>query len=342
MRPAIKIGISILGAVAVLVLAVCVGSVAVAPGNILPILLNGMFNKPLPSHIPATEVSILWQIRTPRALLSFIVGAALAVSGTVMQSVLRNPLASSYTLGVSSGASLGAGLLIVTGFTLPVLQSLSIPLVGAICGIATVLLAVGFTAKLDAGMQTNTIILVGMVFSLFINAIITLLTTISRETMERILYWQMGSFAMRGWLPVLLLFPLALLGILALQRHSKELDIITFGEEQAELIGINMRREKWLLLCMASALTGVAISFVGVIGFIDLIAPHVVRKVFGSRHRIVLPMSALFGGAFMVIADLLARTLLPYSELPVGAVTALIGAPFFAFVFFSRRKRGGA
>lgn len=338
MKASVKILLLLLAALAIVVLAVCVGSVPVAPGNILPILLNGMFGRPLPANIAASQVSILWQIRTPRVLLSFIVGAALAASGTVMQSVLRNPLASSYTLGVSSGASLGAGVIIATGATLPLLQSFSVPLLGAVCGIATVVLAVGFAFKLDHTMQTNTIILVGMVLALFINAIITLLTTLSRETMERILYWQMGSFAMRGWVPVLVLLPLCILGMLALQAHTKELDILTFGEEQAELLGINLRREKWFLLCTASALTGVAVSFVGIIGFVDLIAPHLARRLFGSRHSLVLPTAALLGGALMVLADFGARTLLPYSELPVGAITALIGAPFFGFVYFSRRK----
>jgi iron complex transport system permease protein len=270
--------------------------------------------------------------------LAFLVGGAVAVSGSVMQSVLKNPLASSYTLGVSSGASLGAALIIVTGFTIPFLGVFTLPVTGLVFGLATVFSAVKFAAMMDKSLETNTIILVGMVFSLFVNAMLTLVTAMARDHLAQLTYWQMGSFSLKDWSNVIILFPLVLIGVILIQNFSKEMDIMTFGEDQAFTMGVDVHKVKWSLLSLSAALTGSAVAFVGVIGFIDLIAPHVVRKIFGSSHKIVIPMSMLFGGSFMVICDLVARTIISPSELPVGAITALIGAPFFAYVYFSRRK----
>jgi len=338
MKTRAKVIISICMCTIVLLFGIGIGSIYVPPLDILNIISNKLFSTQIHSHIPSTSISILWNLRLPRAILAFIVGGALAVSGTVMQSVLKNPLASSYTLGVSSGASVGAGIVMITGFNIPFLGMFTLPLVGLIFGLSTVFLAVSFTSRIDKNMENNTIILVGMVFSLFINAVLTLMTAMSKKHLEQITLWQMGSFALKEWSNVFVLLPIILFGILFLMRYSKELDIMTFGEEQARAIGVDIQKIKWLMLGISAALTGSAISFVGVIGFIDLIAPHVVRKIFGSSHKIVIPMSILFGGAFMVIADLVARTIVSPSELPVGSITALIGAPFFVYVYFSRRK----
>lgn len=325
---------------AVLMIGIAVGSASLSPVDILRIIWAKTTGGKLPEGIGTVTAAILWNLRLPRALLAFLVGAGLSASGTVMQSVLKNPLASSYTLGVSSGAALGAGLVIITGFSVPLLGNFSLPLIGLAGGLGSVLFAVTFTMKVDRTMGNNTIILVGMVFSMFTNAVLTMLSALSREHTQRILYWQMGSFSLKDWSSVLILTPVTLLGIFFLMRHTAELDIMTFGEEQAQAIGVELRRTKWLLLGVSSALTGCAVAFTGVVGFIDLIAPHVVRKLFGSSHKYVLPFSALFGGAFMVLADLFSRTVISPSELPVGAVTAILGAPFFAYVYFSGRRKG--
>jgi iron complex transport system permease protein len=315
------------------------GSIKVPPSHIINIIGNKVFSLPLQADIQGTAaLSIIWNLRLPRTLLAFLVGGAVAVSGSVMQSVLKNPLASSYTLGVSSGASLGAALIIVTGFTIPFLGVFTLPVTGLVFGLATVFSAVKFAAMMDKSLETNTIILVGMVFSLFVNAMLTLVTAMARDHLAQLTYWQMGSFSLKDWSNVIILFPLVLIGVILIQNFSKEMDIMTFGEDQAFTMGVDVHKVKWSLLSLSAALTGSAVAFVGVIGFIDLIAPHVVRKIFGSSHKIVIPMSMLFGGSFMVICDLVARTIISPSELPVGAITALIGAPFFAYVYFSRRK----
>ena len=302
-------------------------------------LANKLFGAALPEDVSDITVSILWTIRFPRAVCAFLIGAALAASGTVMQSVLRNPLASSYTLGVSSGASLFAAVVIVTGFTLPVLERYTLPLFGFLGGLGTVFLAMALAMRFNRNLENQTVILVGMVLSLFVNALLTLVTALSAERLSQLVFWQMGIFSALTWADAGLVLPVLLLSLIVLLRYSRDLDLMTFGEEQALSAGVDLRRVKFLLIAVSALLTGTAVSLAGVIGFVDLIAPHVVRRIFGSNHRAVVPMSALFGGAFMVLADLLARTVLAPQELPVGAVTALIGAPFFAYVYFRRERR---
>lgn len=338
MKNSIKIIFSIIISIFILVIAVGIGSVYIEPANILAVIYSKIFHQPIANDIKDSLISIIWNIRLPRVLVAFLVGGALAVSGSVMQSILKNPLASSYTLGVSSGASVGAGLIIITGFSISILGRFTLPFIGLLAGLLTVYLVISFAAKIDRNMENTTIILVGMVFSLFINAITTIITALSGANLQRLIAWQMGSFSLKSWADVRVLAVIFPICYLILIRYTKELDIMTFGEEQALAIGIEVKKVKWILLILSAALTGSAVAFTGVIGFIDLIAPHVVRKIFGSTHKLVVPMSMLFGGAFMVVCDLIARIVIPNSELPVGAVTALIGAPFFAYVYFIKRK----
>ena len=334
-----KIAIAVCVSVFAVLLGIAVGSVNVAPASIVRIIGYNIFGFGLPEHISSAEMAIVWNMRLPRALLAFIAGAALSVSGAVMQSILRNPLASSYTLGVSSGASLGASLVIFMGVTLPFFAMMTLPILGFTFGLATIFVVMAIARAIDVRMDNHTIILTGMVFGLFINAITTLLFALFREGIQRMVFWQMGTFSLQRWSAVYILFPITLVGILIIYYYKWEMDVMTFGEEQAETVGVNVRTIRTVLLVLAAALTGSTIAFVGIIGFVDLVAPHVVRKIFGPVHKIVIPISALVGGTFMVFADIAARTVTAPVELPVGAVTAIIGAPFFAYVFFSRRRR---
>ena len=302
----------------------------------ISIIANKLINIPLRDGVMPKDVSIIWKIRLPRVLLAFLVGGCLATSGAVVQSILKNQLASPYTLGVSSGASLGAGLVIVTGVTIPVIGGFTLPFVGFIFGLFTVYLDILFSSKIDKTMSNNTIILAGMVFSLFVNALLTTLTAMFSEDLKSIALWQMGSFAMRGWTYVWLIIPFCLVGMIGILRYTKEMDILTFGEEQAQSVGVDISKVKTKLFVFSAILTGGAVSLSGTIGFVDLIAPHVVRKIFGSNHKYVIPMTFIFGGCLMVITDLIARSIFDSTELPVGAVTAIIGAPFFAYVYFKK------
>lgn len=336
MKRTVEIVAAFVGTLLILAACVAIGSVSLSPAQVLHILI-GQFSGNS-GQISPNLISIVWEMRFPRAVLAFLTGAALSASGTVMQSILKNPLASSYTLGVSSGASLCAALVMVTGFTIPFLGMFTLPAVGFVGGLATVFLALAFAARLDRRMENQTVILVGMVFSLFVNAVLTLLTALSREHLQQMVFWQMGGFSGRDWSHVAVMFPVIMISMLVLQRFTPEMDIVSFGEEQAMSIGVELKRVKLILIGLAALLTGTAVSFVGVIGFVDLIAPHVVRRIFGSSHQMVLPLSALFGGAFLMLAELVSRTLLAPTVIPVGAVTALVGAPFFVVVFFRVRK----
>lgn len=328
--------VSVAAAIGIVIIGTGAGSVFVPPLQIIKIFGNKLFGTAL-DGIPASHVSIIWEIRFPRVLLGFLVGAALSVSGAAVQSVLKNPLASPYTLGVSSGASLGAGIIIAGEFYF--LGAFTLPAAGLTFGIASMFIMVWFSSKIDRSLQGTTIVLTGMVMSLFVNGIVTVMANAKDEKYKQIMKWQTGSLSGRKWDYTAILAVIFAVVTAFMLFKSKEMDLLTFGDEQARGVGLDTRSAKILLLIAAAVLSGTAVAFAGVIGFVDLIAPHIARKLFGARHKVVLPMSALIGGVFMVLCDLLARTALAPNELPVGAVTALIGAPFFAWVFFSRRKR---
>ncbi len=315
-----------------------VGSVQVPPGDILSIVMERMFAIPLPDHIPASYSAMVLDMRLPRVLLAFLTGAALAVCGGVMQSLLQNPLASPFGLGVSAGAGLGAAFVIVLGVTSAGLGIFLMPAVSLIFALGTVFLVLFLSAKLDRGMSNVTVILVGMVISLFCNAVISLLATSSPAHAQRIQLWQLGSFSMREWSAVWALLPVTILISLYFLRYAEELDVMTFGEEQAQAMGVDLRKVKGRLMTAVAVLVGTAVAFVGIIGFVDLIVPHMARRFFGAAHRRLIPACALLGGTFLVLCDLAARTLTPPHEIPIGSITALLGAPFFLYLFFAGRR----
>jgi iron complex transport system permease protein len=321
---------------------VYLGSSGIRPSDTLRILLHKLFGLGLPEGTDPKNLSIVWLLRLPRVLLAFLAGGSLAVGGAITQSALRNPLASPYILGVSSGASLGAGLVIISGVSLPFLRGFTLPLTGFAFGLGTVFLVVAFAARVDKTLSSHTIILCGMVFSLFVGALLTSATAIFSDDIKRIVLWQMGTYAMRGWLYVRLILPFSVIGIAGAMRYAREMDMLAFGDEQALSGGVEAGAVRKRLLFFSTLLTGAAVSLSGVVGFVDLIAPHAARRAAGSAHRLLIPVSFLFGGSLMVITDLVARTVISPSELPLGAITALIGAPFFFWIYFKSRTRAAA
>lgn len=317
---------------------IALGSVHVPPGDLLAILGSRIFGSPLPQGIDPVLPGLVMELRLPRALLAFVVGAALACSGAVMQSILKNPLASSYGLGVSAGAGLGVAALMVLGVGGGALGALILPATGLVCGLAAVAAAIALSGRMDRSLSNDTIILTGMVISLFLNAILTTIAASSPAHTQQILLFQMGSFSMKGWRSVQILLVVTVAGIGYFTSRARALDVMTFGEEQATALGVNLRRTKWALIGGVAVLTGTAVAFVGIVGFVDLIAPHVVRRFFGASHRWVVPMSALFGGTFLVLCDLAARTLTAPGEIPIGSITALLGAPFFLYLYMAGRR----
>ena len=338
MKTRVKMLLLVAAAMISIILGIGIGSVYISPADIIRILAGRLSGAALPESVNPVYPALVMDLRLPRVLLAFVTGAALAVCGTVMQSVLKNPLASPYGLGISSGAGLGAAVVMVTGASAGILGMFLLPVVSFGCGLATVVFVMAVASRLDRRMSNLTIVLTGMVISLFFNAIMNLLATLSPTYAQRINLWQLGSFSSREWSSVWILLPVTVLCIILFLSYSREMDIMTFGEEQAQAMGVNLKKSKWILICAAAVLTGTAVAFAGIIGFVDLIAPHVMRRFFGSAHRRVLPACALFGGTFMVLCDLAARALAAPREIPIGSITALIGAPFFIYIYFMGRK----
>ncbi|PHU37726.1 ABC transporter permease [Agathobacter ruminis] len=316
-----------------------IGSVSVPVKEGVTIVFHKITGTAIPDSVNPSLISILWEIRMPRTLCAFFVGAALSASGAVMQSVLQNPLASSYTMGVSAGATLGVAILIVSGIANTALGMFTLPVVGFLAGFLTVIFVIGVAAKIDHNMQNHTIIMFGMVFSLFVNAILTLISSLASDHVQRLILWQMGSFSGRRWIHAGIVCVCVIVGGIILMLWHRELDIMTFGDEQAMSLGVDTKKSKVILLVIASFLTGAAVCFSGIIGFVDLTVPHAVRRLFGSKHKYVLPMSMVIGGAFLALADMISRTILAPREIPVGAVTALVGVPFFVWVYFHDSKK---
>lgn len=336
----LKIEVSAVLCLFVLVIAIRVGSVNIPLKDVFAIIGAKITGRGTPEGIEPMMESIFWTIRMPRAITAFLVGGALSLSGACMQALLQNPLASSYTLGVSSGASLGAAFVLILEISIPALAGFMLPVAGFVFGLLTVTGALLLASAIDRSISNTTVVLIGMVLSLFVNGIMNLLSSLYSDHSKQLFMWMMGSFSARGWKHCAVLFPVCIVCFIVLLLMSRKMDIMSFGDLQAQAMGVDAKKTKTLAIIICSLLTGISVAFSGVIGFVDLAAPHIVRKIFGPSHKIVLPMSFIYGGAFMALCDLISRTLLSPREIPVGAVTALIGAPFFAYVFFaSRRKR---
>lgn len=280
--------------------------------------------------------TIILKIRFPRVLVAFIIGASLSISGLCIQSLLKNPLASPYTLGVSNGAGLAATIAFV--FKLNFLGVYTTQFVAFIGALITIYLVIKFVSLIDSNLTNETIVLTGMILSLFLGALISLIMLLNLEDSKRILLFLSGSIALKGWDEIILMLPFFIFCSVYLFIRSKQIDILSFGEEDAHSLGVNVKKLKREIMILTSLLTASAVAICGVIGFIGLVVPHISRKLFRSNHVLTIPMSAIIGGGFLIATDLIARTIAPPIELPVGAITALIGAPFFAIIYIARRR----
>lgn len=314
-----------------------IGTVYIDPYEIIGALAQRLYDKPLPEGMDESAVTIIADIRLPRVLLAFFAGAALSASGAAIQSVLNNPLASPYTLGVSSGASVGAGFVIVLGINL--LGTFSLAAAGLMGAVLSMGLVIAFSSGIDRNLGSVSVVLTGMVLSLFLSAGVNLMAYFSGDRYKQIMKWQTGTFSGRGWNYTVVMAAVCIIGVILLMLHSRELDLLTFGNEQAISAGVDAGKVKTRLLLISAVLTGTAVAFSGVIGFIDMIVPQAVRKVFGAEHRYIIPMSAAAGGCFMVICDMIARTILAPNEISVGIITAVIGAPIFAYIFMKGYRK---
>lgn len=319
-------------------LGLLVSSVSIPVPTILHIISEKTFSLGWLNDIPKNEEMIIWNIRLPRVLLALCVGASLALAGAAFQGLLRNPLADPYTIGVSSGAALGAVFVLFFQVTIIGLGSFTLPLVAILSGFISLLVVFGLVRLSSRSLAIETIILAGIIVSAFIGSIISLVISLGdQDSMIQIIYWLYGSVGMRGWSHVQLIIPFMLVGSFILLIHYRELNALALGEDAADHIGVNIKKGKIFILIGASLLTGAAVAVSGSIGFVGLVIPHLVRLVTGPNHRHVLPLSMLVGGAFLILADLIARTIIAPKELPIGVITGLIGAPVFALLLIRER-----
>ncbi|WP_178020732.1 iron ABC transporter permease [uncultured Paenibacillus sp.] len=323
-----------------LLFCVGIGSVYVPAGDIAAILLHrlpGLGRLITPDWSTAAE-QIVVQVRLPRVLLGMLVGASLAVAGAGFQGVLRNPLADPFTLGVSSGSAIGAAVLIFFGWQFSLLGIFTLPMVAFVTGAVTLWIVI-WLARENGRLPIESLVLSGVVMQSFLGAVVSFLTAMSKKTINEIYYWTMGSLSLRGWSYTAILLPYLLVGALFLWSRAKHLNLLTLGERQASHSGMAVERTKLAVLLVATLMTAAAVSVSGVIGFVGLVVPHMVRLITGPDYRLIIPLSALGGGIFMMWSDLAARSLLAPTEIPLGIVTAFVGAPFFGYLLYRKKKQ---
>jgi iron complex transport system permease protein len=318
--------------IAALLLSLAIGSVFIPLNELLRVLIGTTDNQ--------TFSTILWDIRLPRTALVALVGAALAGSGAAYQGLFRNPLADPYLIGVASGAGLGAVFAMSLQREYTPLGLLMIPLAAFLASLLTVYLVYLF-AHVAATVPTTNLILAGVAVSAFATSLTSFLMLRSPAgELRRALGWLLGGVSLVGWSYTLALIPYLAIGLTALVLNGYALNLLQFGDDQAIQMGLNVRRVKVIIIVAASLVTAAAVSFAGIIGFVGLVVPHVVRIWWGMDYRRIIPLSIICGAGALLFADILARIILAPQELPVGIVTALAGAPFFLWVLRMAKNQG--
>ena len=311
--------------IAAFILSVMVGSVFIPPSEIFQSLLGKG------AGVDSTFVTIINRLRIPHAVLMALVGASLAGSGAAYQGLFRNPLADPYLIGTASGAGLGAVAAMAVKWPYTQLGLMAVPMAAFLGAILSVLV-VYFLARVGKTVPTTTLILSGVAVSSFSTAATSYLMINSSGELRRALIWLMGGSSMTGWQPVLGVLPYALVGVVILLFNAYPLNVLQFGDDQARQLGVHVDRVRRMVLIGASMATAAAVAYAGVIGFVGLVVPHLVRMVWGGDYRRLLPYSLLGGSILLLLTDVVSRTVMAPQEVPVGIITALLGAPFFLWV----------
>jgi iron complex transport system permease protein len=337
------------GAAAVVVAAVAglsLGPVSLPPAGVGAELLNLLPGVQIDSGLDEREAAIVTELRLPRVVLGLLVGAMLALAGGCYQGVFRNPLADPHLLGVAAGAGLGVTAVItlrgtaaadVTGDATSGLPA-TVPLAAFVGAIAAVALTYVLGAAGGRDRSPATLILAGVAVSSFLAAGQTYLMQRHADSIREVYSWLLGRLATSGWRDVLILLPYAVVATAVVLLHRRELDVLSVGDDEATSLGLHPQRSRYLLVAAASLGTAAAVSVSGLIGFVGIIVPHTVRLLFGASYRIILPLSVLVGAAFLTLTDLAARTVAAPAEIPIGVVTAFLGAPFFVVVLRTARR----
>ncbi len=307
------------------IFSISVGTVAIPLNQILKFLVGG--------KIAEEYSTILFELRLPRILLAIIVGGGLSVAGVVFQALLRNPLAEPFILGVSSGGTLGAVLAISFGLGVSIISIPTFAFIGSLA----VIIIVYFVSEKHGKLDPTTLLLTGIMVGAFFNAMILLVMVIRHHEVRGAFLWLMGNLSSADMNSFLLVAPLVLIAILVIYLNSRKYNLIATGEESAQSLGVEVENFKRISYTLASLITGLVVSLSGIIGFVGLIVPHISRMLFGADHRILIPVSFLLGAILLVGVDTIARTLISPAEIPVGTVTAFIGAPIFIWLLKRRQ-----
>lgn len=313
-----------------IILTLAIGPAYISPSEILRVLCFKIGFRSSPPNI--VYVNIIFQLRLPRILVGMLVGASLSVSGMVMQGLFRNPMASPYVIGVSSGAALGAA--VAMNMLPPIVGVYTTPIVAFLGGLFTLILVYNI-ARVEGRLRTDTLLLAGIAVSYFFSAIISALVWIVAQQRHQIALWLMGGLWGADWIKVDVIAPITFIGLAITYMFAKDLNAMLLGEETAQSLGVNVEFTKKMLLVTSALMISASVSFTGMIGFVGLLVPHVMRLLVGPDHRILIPSSALAGGIFLAWSDALARVLM---EVPVGVITALSGVPFFIYLLKKRRS----
>ena len=315
-----------------MMLSLAVGPVSVQPSRVLSLLLSS------DTEVAAddAEAVIVRTIRPPRVLLAVLVGALLSLSGAVMQGLFQNPMADPYVVGVSSGAALGATIALSLSLDAWFWGVHSVSLFAFVGALGVTFFVYGISFR-SGRVPVTVLLLTGVAIGSLAAAVTSFLMMMSQHNLHRILYWLLGGLASRRWEHVEMVWPYAVVGVVVLQVYARDLNLLLQGEESAQYMGVNVERVKLLLLATAALLTAAAVAVSGIVGFVGLLVPHIMRLIVGPDHRRLFPASALGGAILVVGADILARTLVAPAEIPLGVITSLLGCPFFLFLLHRRR-----
>ena len=322
----------------VLFACICLGSVRIPLGATVRVILDALRGVPSEATDSLAR-SVIVPIRLPRVLCVALVGASLSIAGASMQGLLKNPLADGSTIGVSSGASLGAVIAIAFGITFPSLPFAGTMIMAILFALLSLLIILGLAWRLDCSLSTNTIILIGVIFSMFASSVMSIVITFASEHIKSITFWTMGSLQGSSYRNAAVLAGTLLIAGTVLLLNARELNAFAIGEDNARSIGVNVRRVRLTVLIAVACLIGVCVSIGGTIGFVGLVTPHMVRMIVGPNHKRLLPASLFSGAVFLMLADLAARSLFSPRELPLGVVTSMVGAAVFVAIYCRTRRR---
>ncbi|MDC0760226.1 iron ABC transporter permease [Brevibacillus sp. AG] len=332
-------GVSCLVLLASIVISISMGAAQLPISQVWLILLHQIpgLSEWITVAWPESSEQIVMKVRFPRVVLAVLIGACLSLAGAGFQGVLRNPLADPFTMGVASGSAVGAAFLILFGLQITFLGAWSTPVVAFLTGLLSLWIVLGL-ANTQGKLQTETLILSGVVVQAFLGSLVSFMVSLSDQTVNEIVFWLMGSLSFRGWAFTYVLIPYLVIGGMVLVSYARSLNLFALGERQAAHLGVHVDGTKLVVLVVSTLLTAAAVSIAGIIGFVGLVVPHLVRLLVGPDHRILLPMSAICGGIYVLWADTLARMLLSPTEIPLGVVTAFLGAPFFAYLLKQNKR----